>query len=465
MAVAEAAALYNAIAMLTQQVQLMAEQGSQRDVGGGGKSWDHYDRFKNLKIFSGDAKDFEEWSVKLRSLVAAADIKVNKLMNSVEAACTEEQLVKGLYRELIPDFTDDDSAFIVKTSAEMYHVLLNITTGEANAVVRRSLGSGWLAWKRLTSSLNPRTLASGIKTISAALNPQRITVASKADAVVDEWEDKLVKLQTEYGEVLSSKMKVAVLYSMMPKDFQEKVLDDCAVAWDGTTEAGASGIYEKVKIHIKNLAKARREMQGPKPMEVDRIANSWADWSEEWDGGWRDVEEVTLKDDDHDHNHEEANIQYIGKGGGKKGGKGFQGYCYVCGGFGHSQWDCHKGKGKGKSFGKDGGHVRRQGVRQGKGRRWQGWHAEGLLWVWIYGAYHQGLPEEHERPASGGGHPGDSLHRQRAEQRSTGGVEEDADEDHSWRLHEGHSQGADPEDPNWSNGREQEQVQGARGRR
>ena len=304
MAVAEAASLYNAIAMLTQQVQLMAEQGSQhnaiamltqqvqlmaeqwsqRDSGGGGKSWDHYDRFKNLKIFSGDAKDFEEWSVKLRSLVAAADINVNKLMKSVEAACTEEQLAQGLYRELIPDFTDDDSAFILKTSAEMYHVLLNITTGEANAVVRRSLGSGWLAWKRLTSSLNPRTLASGIKTISAALNPQRITMASKADAVVDEWEDKLVKLQTEYGEVLSSKMKVAVLYSMMPKDFQEKVLDACAVAWDGTTEAGAGVLYEKVKIQIKNLAKARREMQGPKPMEVDRIANSWADWSEDWDG-------------------------------------------------------------------------------------------------------------------------------------------------------------------------------------
>ena len=36
-------------------------------------------------------------------------------------------------------------------------------------------------------------------------------MASKADAVVDEWEDKLVKLQTEYGEELSNKMKVAVL--------------------------------------------------------------------------------------------------------------------------------------------------------------------------------------------------------------------------------------------------------------
>ena len=77
MTVTEATALYSALAMLTQQVHIMAEQGSQRGSGGGG---DHYDHFKNLKIFSGDAKDFEEWSVKLRSLVAAADINVNKLM-------------------------------------------------------------------------------------------------------------------------------------------------------------------------------------------------------------------------------------------------------------------------------------------------------------------------------------------------------------------------------------------------
>ena len=72
----------------------------------------------------------------------------------MEAQGTEEELVK----ELTPEFGQDDAEFVVKTSAEMYHVLLNITTGEGNAVVRRSLAPGWLAWKRLTSSLNPRTL-------------------------------------------------------------------------------------------------------------------------------------------------------------------------------------------------------------------------------------------------------------------------------------------------------------------
>ena len=104
MAVTEAAALYKAIAMLAQQVQLMAEQGSQRGGGGGGKSWDHHDRFKNFEIFSGDAKDFEEWSVKLRSLVAAADIKVNTLMKSVEAVLYRGAVGEGVVPRVDPRF-------------------------------------------------------------------------------------------------------------------------------------------------------------------------------------------------------------------------------------------------------------------------------------------------------------------------------------------------------------------------
>ena len=198
------------------------------------KPWDHYDRFKNLKIFNGDVKDFEEWSVKFRSLVAAADVKVTKLMKSVEADGTAEELVKGKYNELTPEIGQDDAEVLVKTSPEMCHVVLNITTGEANEVVRRSLGSGWLAWKRLTSSLNPRTLASGIKSISAALNPQRITTAStgrcrggRMGGQAREAPDRVRRRTDEQNEG-------AVLDCMMPKDFQERVLDACAdcLGWD-----------------------------------------------------------------------------------------------------------------------------------------------------------------------------------------------------------------------------------------
>ena len=50
----------------------------------------------------------------------------------------------------------------------------------------------------------------------------------------------------EYGEEVSAKMKVAVLYAMLRKDLQERVLDKCAVNWDGVKEAEAATIFCKV---------------------------------------------------------------------------------------------------------------------------------------------------------------------------------------------------------------------------
>ena len=88
------------------------------------------------------------------------------------------------------------------------------------------------------------TLASGVKAISQVLNPGKIINAPKADSMIDAWEDKMAKLSAEYGEEVSAKMKVAVLYAMLPKDLQERVLDKCAVNWDGAKEAEAAAIWQ-----------------------------------------------------------------------------------------------------------------------------------------------------------------------------------------------------------------------------
>ncbi len=348
--------LFDALRALTEQVKLMSEKN-----GGGGKRWDNLDKYKNLKLFDGKQQDFEEWNVKFRSLVSAGDRRVGQLMKAIESECTEDELAKGKFSQLEPEFSHQDEVFIMESSAGMFNVLLNITTGEANAVVRRSLGMGWLAWKRLTSSLNPRTLASGIKAISSVLTPPKVTNATKADHCLDEWEDKLVKLNTEYGQAITAKVKVAVVYGMMPKDLQEKILDECAVNWDQTTEVEAAALLTKIKSNVRNVAKARREMAGPRPMEVDRVS-AWEDWGDEWGDGNEGEENGGEEKGEYD-------IRYVGKGGGKKGGKGFQGHCYTCGEFGHSQWDCGKGKGKnyGKGYGKDGAYSKGFGKDGGKG--------------------------------------------------------------------------------------------------
>ena len=90
-----------------------------------------------------------------------------------------------------------------------HNVLLSFAIGEANAAIRRCPGNGLWASKKLSATLRPRTLASGVKAISQVLNPDKITNAPKA---VCTWEDKMAKLSAEYCEVISAKMKVAVLY-------------------------------------------------------------------------------------------------------------------------------------------------------------------------------------------------------------------------------------------------------------
>ena len=86
---------------------------------------------------------------------------------------------------------------------------------------------------------------------------------------------------------------------------------------------------------------------------LERVADDWH--------GEHSNQGETEEEHHDEKGGDEAYVQYIGKGGGKKGGKGFQGYSYICGGFGHSQWDCHKGKGKGKAVGKDGGYGKGYG--------------------------------------------------------------------------------------------------------
>ena len=106
-------------------------------------------------------------------------------------------------------------------SVKLHNVLLSLTTGEANAAIRRCRGNGLWAWKKLSATLNTRTLASGVKAISQVLNPGKITNAPEADPMIDAWEDRMAKLGAEYGEELPRRWSVlhAMLYKTSRKEF------------------------------------------------------------------------------------------------------------------------------------------------------------------------------------------------------------------------------------------------------
>ena len=139
-------------------------------------SWDTVNNYKNFKLFSGDQKEWDEFSTKFRSQVAAGERGVAALMESVESVMLEEQ-AEAKDWELVKDDQCPVEA-VQEISVKLHNVLLSLTTGEANAAIRRCRGNGLWAWKKLSATLNPRTVASGVKAISQALNPGKITNAT-----------------------------------------------------------------------------------------------------------------------------------------------------------------------------------------------------------------------------------------------------------------------------------------------
>lgn len=120
--------------------------------------------------------------------------------------------------------------------------------------------------------------------------------------------------------MLTAKVKVAVLYAVLPKDLQERVLGECALNWGETPEQHARQLLARIKIHVKNIAKAGCEASGPRAMEIE-AARDWETWSG-W-GSWRSSIESDERESwsgDEKSEGEVRDIQLVGKGG-KNGGK------------------------------------------------------------------------------------------------------------------------------------------------
>ena len=89
---------------------------------------------------------------------------------------------------------------------------MEITTQDAHTTIRRCKGeNGVLGWKRLSLHNNPKTLATGMRAINMAHNPGKVVDPKMLDQAIEAWEDRLGRLQADYGETLSHKTQLAAL--------------------------------------------------------------------------------------------------------------------------------------------------------------------------------------------------------------------------------------------------------------
>ena len=147
--------------------------------------------------------------------------------------------------------------------------------------------------------------------MKAVLNPQKVVDVRKAENMIDSWEEKVVKMKIEYLEEISPRMKIALLYAMLPKELQDRILDKCAVIWSKTTTADFH-TYISIKEDVKNISKSRKDQGTPQPMDGVVFTNHVQyDWRLE---GAEDSGQLGAGGYDQ---CEDVHVDYIGKGKGK----------------------------------------------------------------------------------------------------------------------------------------------------
>ena len=157
--------LTEAISKMTEAQTKMTEAQTQNSID----RWDSLDKYRTIKVFSGKPEEWDEFSRKLRNRIGAGNQSVLGLMDEAALEAAEKDIVDEDWDMLTNSRLDNDT--IGQMSHKLLDLLTGLTTGEANAVVARCQSNGLLAWRRLCTSLNPRTLASGVKAISVVLNP------------------------------------------------------------------------------------------------------------------------------------------------------------------------------------------------------------------------------------------------------------------------------------------------------
>ena len=300
---------------------LMAAQVPTGGKGGGrmGSLDERYFRRVD-KLAAGNWKEFH---FQFMTAVGAANDKIRGILDDIARAGKEPD-----WTEIFDGFDQED---ITKYSGEVYAALSGLVTGEAMTIVKGvTTGDGFLVWSKMVGRYDPKTPAKALMAMMGVMQPKKVKDVRELPAAIEEWEVKVKTLKLEHNTEIQEQVKVALLTSMLPSDYQDYVFQ----------HAGAAK-YDEIRDRVIAVAVNRASLHKPKPMEVDWV-RGYDDWGEEqWDTENQD--------------EETAEVDHVGE------------LCRRCSGMGHYARECPTPKGKGKGKGAQKGGWRNSDYGKGKG--------------------------------------------------------------------------------------------------
>ena len=213
-------------------------------------------KMMRIRDFSGEMAHWKAWVRSFKSVIRST---------CPAALQTVEEVEKSSY-----DGTDDNFDEVEdmgKISGELYDILSWYCTGEALSVIKGVTSfEGFLAWQKLHWKYNPKTMARAIRLMTDVTWPKQVKSGR--------WrrETRVRKLESEFGERLTSTVKIAIVTGMMPTSIQDYVYTNV----DGQTEFPA--VVARIRTWAENKAAM---MNGPVPMEVGAV--QWEEYSDEWE--------------------------------------------------------------------------------------------------------------------------------------------------------------------------------------
>ena len=276
---------------------------------------------KQLEIFEGDS--FVEWQFKLRSLVLT--YAGRETVDAMDTARKWEDPVKE------QDYAADVKALYIDLSAKLYNILATKTKGDAYVMMRNVPDmNGLEAYRRLCHRFDSKTIGKRVTLIRKVVNPTKVKHLKDVNKMIENWEETIRILTTEYDEEkLSEGLKMGILLEMVPTQLTEMLM---SMLPDPKKDDDA---YAKTKELIMQMVEHKTEFQKPTPMDVGAFnPNDKQDEVEEPEQWLDDLYNVYTKGN--------------GKGNGKGKGKG----CWNCGEPGHRRFECPYPLGAQESAGK-----------------------------------------------------------------------------------------------------------------
>ena len=176
--------------------------------GGSGYKGFNERHFRRVDKFDGKGL-WSNWCFTFKAAARSADKATVEIMEWIENQTDPKK--EDLELEVVDTGVEADGS-------DLFDTLVALTSGEALTIVRGTANmNGFYAWKRLMEKFNPNTPAKALAIMMEVMTPKHLSDPGKIPQAIEEWD---LKVQKEFQEKLSDRMKTALVLPTCPGDLR-----------------------------------------------------------------------------------------------------------------------------------------------------------------------------------------------------------------------------------------------------